>query len=139
MSTFGSHVGRLGAEPAGLGARGTLRRVKALWAYNWPYRRRSAAALSMMLVATAASIAGPLAIKAAIDRGIAASPADFGQVELWVGVFAALTVVSWVAASAQTYLTSWVGTRILADLRIGVFAHLQKLDAEGRLPRGLAD
>ena len=38
VSTFGSHVGRMGAEPAGLGARGTLRRVKALWAYNWPYR-----------------------------------------------------------------------------------------------------
>ena len=44
MSTFGSHVGRMGAEPAGLGARGTLRRVQALWAYNWPYRRRSAVA-----------------------------------------------------------------------------------------------
>ena len=52
MSTFGSHVGRMGAEPAGLGARGSLRRVKALWTYNWPYRRRSAVALVMMLVAT---------------------------------------------------------------------------------------
>ena len=74
MSAFGSHLSRMGAEPAGLGARGTLRRVKALWAYNWPYRRRSAVALVMMLAATATAIAGPLAIKAAIDRGIAASP-----------------------------------------------------------------
>ena len=65
MSMFGSHVGRMGAEPAGLGARGTLRRVKALWAYNWPYRSRSAVALMMMLAATATAIAGPLAIKAA--------------------------------------------------------------------------
>ena len=128
MSTFSSHVSRMGAEPAGLGTRGTLRRVKALWAYNWPYRSRSALALAMMLAATATAIAGPLAIKAAIDRGIAASPPDFGQVELWVGVFAALTVANWAAASAQTYLTSWVGTRILADLRIGLFAHLQRLD-----------
>ena len=128
MSTFSSHVSRMGAEPAGLGTRGTLRRVKALWAYNWPYRSRSAVALVMMLAETATAIAGPLAIKAAIDRGIAASPPDFGQVELWVGVFAALTVANWAAASAQTYLTSWVGTRILADLRIGLFAHLQRLD-----------
>ena len=74
VSTFGSHVSRMGAEPAGLGARGTLRRVKALWAYNWPYRSRSAVALVMMLAATATAIAGPLAVKAAIDRGIAASP-----------------------------------------------------------------
>jgi ABC-type multidrug transport system fused ATPase/permease subunit len=28
----------------------------------------------------------------------------------------------------QTYLTAWVGTRILADLRIGLFAHIQRLD-----------
>ena len=74
MSTFGSHVSRMGAEPADLGARGTIRRVKALWAYNWPYRSRSAVALVMMLAATATAIAGPLAIKAAIDRGIAATP-----------------------------------------------------------------
>jgi ABC-type multidrug transport system fused ATPase/permease subunit len=128
VSAFGSHLSRMGAEPAGLGARGTLRRVKALWAYNWPYRSRSAVALLMMLAATATAIAGPLAIKAAIDRGIAASPPDFGQVELWVAVFAVLTLANWVTSSLQTYLTSWVGTRILADLRIGLFAHIQGLD-----------
>jgi ABC-type multidrug transport system fused ATPase/permease subunit len=128
MSAFGSHVGRLGADPSGLGARGTLRRIKALWAYNWPYRRRSAAALAMMLAATATSIAGPLVIKLAIDRGIAASPADFGQVELWVAVFIVVTIASWITSSVQTYITSWVGTRILADLRIGLFAHIQRLD-----------
>jgi ABC-type multidrug transport system fused ATPase/permease subunit len=128
VSTFGSHVGRLGAEPTGLGARGTLRRVKALWAYNWPYRRRSAAALVMMLAATATSIAGPLVIKLAIDRGIAHSPPDFGQVELWVAVFVVVTLASWITSSVQTYITSWVGTRILADLRIGLFAHIQRLD-----------
>ena len=128
MSTYLSRVDRMGADPPGLGARGTIRRVKALWSYTWPYRRRSAAALTMMLAATATSIAGPLVIKLAIDRGIAPSSADFGQIELWVGVFVAVTVANWGAASAQTYLTSWVGTRILADLRIGLFAHLQRLD-----------
>jgi len=128
VSTFGSHVGRLGADPTGLGARGSLRRIRELWAYNWPYRRRSAAALAMMLLATATSIAGPLAIKQAIDRGIAASPPDFGQVELWVAVFVVVALASWVTSSVQTYLTAWVGTRILADLRIGLFAHIQRLD-----------
>ena len=128
MSMFASHVGRMGADPSGLGARGTLRRVKALWAYNWPYRRQSAAALVMMLAATATSIAGPLVIKFAIDRGIAASPPDFGQVKLWVAVFVVVTVATWLTSSVQTYLTAWVGTRILADLRIGLFAHIQRLD-----------
>ena len=128
VSTFGSHVGRLGAEPTGSrGARLAAPREGALGlqlAVPAPRGRR----LVLMLVATATAIAGPLAVKAAIDRGIAASPADFGQIELWVGVFAALTVINWVTSSGQTYLTSWVGTRILADLRIGLFAHIQKLD-----------
>ena len=116
-----------GRRPHGSRARGSLRRVKELWAYNWPYRRRSAAALAMMLLATATSIAGPLAIKQAIDRGIAASPGlrpggavgrrlrrrDAGQLGHELGAD----------------LPHRLGRdRILADLRIGLFAHIQRLD-----------
>ena len=36
-------------------------------------------------------------------------------------------VVNWVATYFQTYLISWVGQRALQDLRIEVFAHLQRL------------
>jgi ATP-binding cassette subfamily B protein len=32
------------------------------------------------------------------------------------------------ATAAQSYLTSWVGERVLADIRVAVFAHVQRLD-----------
>jgi ATP-binding cassette subfamily B protein len=128
VSAFGSHIGRMGADPAGLGARRTLRRVRALLAYTWPYKGRAGLALAALLASTATAIAGPVVIKLAIDRGIAGSHPDFGQVELWVAVFVLVTALNWGAGCAQTYLTSWVGTRVLADLRTGIFAHLQRLD-----------
>ena len=45
-----------------------------------------------------------------------------------MGVFLAVVVVGWVATAAQSYLTSWVGERMLADLRVALFAHIQRLD-----------
>jgi ATP-binding cassette subfamily B protein len=36
-------------------------------------------------------------------------------------------VVNWVATAGQTYFTSWVGERVLTDLRQRLFAHLQRL------------
>ena len=122
---LGSHIGRMGTDTP-LGPRGAMRRARSLARFTWPYRRRAGVALVTLLVSTATSIAGPVAIKFAIDRGIVHQ--DLGVVELWVGVFLAITVVNWGSSAAQTYLTAWVGTRVLADLRTGVFAHLQSLD-----------
>ncbi|MFI5050106.1 MAG: ABC transporter ATP-binding protein, partial [Gaiellales bacterium] len=34
----------------------------------------------------------------------------------------------WAASAAQSYLTSWVGERILTDLRVDLFEHVQRLD-----------
>ena len=36
-------------------------------------------------------------------------------------------LVNWGASYAQTYLINWVGQRALQDLRLRIFAHLQKL------------
>ena len=41
--------------------------------------------------------------------------------------FLASALVYWGASYAQTYLVGWVGQRVLQDLRIQLFAHLQSL------------
>ena len=64
--------------------------------------------------------------KQAIDRGI--TPGDFGQVELWVAVFVAVAIAGWLFGAVQSYLTTWVGERVLTDLRSDLFAHVQQLD-----------
>ena len=64
--------------------------------------------------------------KQAIDRGI--TPGDFGQVELWVAAYLLVALLGWVFAVVQSYLTTWVGERVLSDLRSDLFTHVQTLD-----------
>ncbi len=101
-------------------------RARTLWRFATPYRRRAALALVTLIVATVTTVAGPLAAKQVIDAGI--SPGRYDMVVLWVAVFLVVVIAGWAATAAQSYLTSWVGERILADLRVAVFAHVQRLD-----------
>jgi ABC-type multidrug transport system fused ATPase/permease subunit len=102
-----------------------LGRLPTLGRFARPYGRRLLLAGVTLVLATATAVAGPLAAKEVIDRGI--TDRSYGEVVLWVGVFLAITVVGWAATAAQSYLTSWVGERMLADLRTAIFAHIQRL------------
>jgi ABC-type multidrug transport system fused ATPase/permease subunit len=101
-------------------------RARTLWRFATPYRRRAAIAAVTLVVSTATTVAGPLAAKEVIDAGIAKGRYD--MVVLWVAAFLAVVIAGWAATAAQSYLTSWVGEGILADLRVAVFAHVQRLD-----------
>jgi ATP-binding cassette subfamily B protein len=90
-----------------------------------PYRARVAGGIAALLVATAAALAPPYLAKLAIDDGIHGG--DLGALAWIVGAFVVAAVVGWGAAVAQTYLTSWVGERVLADLRLRLFRHLGRL------------
>jgi len=103
-----------------------FRRGRTLGRFARPYTRRAIVAAFTLLVATGASVAGPLAAKEVIDRGIRTG--DYDRVLLWVAVFLIIVVAGWIATAAQSYLTSWVGERVLADIRVAVFAHVQRLD-----------
>ena len=103
-----------------------FRRGRVLGRFARPYWRRALVAALTLLVATGASVAGPLAAKEVIDRGIRTG--DYNRVVLWVAVFLVIVVAGWIATAAQSYLTSWVGERVLADIRVAVFAHVQRLD-----------
>jgi ABC-type multidrug transport system fused ATPase/permease subunit len=103
-----------------------FRRGRTLARFARPYTRRAIVAAFTLAAATGASVAGPVVAKQVIDSGI--RPGDYDQVVLWVGVFLAVVVTGWIATAAQSYLTSWVGERVLADIRVAVFAHVQRLD-----------
>ena len=102
------------------------RRMRGLLQYARPYWFRGTIALIALLITTATAIAGPVIAKYAIDNGIAKS--DMQVVELWVAVYLVVAVVGWLFGCCQNYLTSWVGERMLADLRKNLFAHVQSLD-----------
>jgi ABC-type multidrug transport system fused ATPase/permease subunit len=90
-----------------------------------PYRGRTAIMFVALLAATAAQLAPPPLAKLAIDEGIV--PGDLTKLTIVVGLFLFSAVVYWGASYVQTYLVGWVGQRVLQDLRIQMFAHLQTL------------
>jgi ABC-type multidrug transport system fused ATPase/permease subunit len=110
-------------ERASKGTRG--RNLRGLLALIKPYRARAALTVVALVLGTAASLAPPLLARAAIDDGIQRH--DFGRLVLVVAAFMAAALLVWAMTYAQTYLVGWVGQRVLADLRIRIFKHLQTL------------
>ena len=123
----GSHltVERGQAPSAGHGWKRTRRRLAALARLAKPYKGRVALALGFLLLATLAALAPPYLAKLAIDDGIAGG--DLTALGWIVGAFVVAGLVYLGASAAQTYFTGWTGERVLADLRNGLFRHLQRL------------
>jgi ATP-binding cassette subfamily B protein len=90
-----------------------------------PYRLRVVAMFAALIGGTAASLAPAPLAKLAIDDGIAKG--DRGTLLLIVIAFVASALVVWGGTYAQTYLVEWVGQRALADLRMAIFDHLQRM------------
>jgi ABC-type multidrug transport system fused ATPase/permease subunit len=105
--------------------RRTRRRIATLARLTEPYKVRTVFSVVSLLVATATALAPPFLAKYAVDDGIRKH--DLGLLWWIVGAFVLAGLLNWAMSYVQTYLTGWVGERILADLRIALFRHLQRL------------
>lgn len=105
------------------GGRGT--KLRGLLRLLRPYRAKVTVMFVALIFATAASLVPAPLVKFAIDNGISAG--DETTLYIVTAVFIASAVIYWLATYLQTYLTGWVGQRALQDLRMEMFAHLQKM------------
>jgi ABC-type multidrug transport system fused ATPase/permease subunit len=122
----GSHLTmQRGAEVEDWSWRRTARRISTLARLTAPYKARTTLAVVTLLAATATALAPPYLAKIALDDGIRQE--DYGALVVVVVAFLVAGLLNWAASSAQTYFTGWTGERILADLRNGLFRHLQRL------------
>jgi len=122
----GSHLTQQrGAEVEDWSWHSTRRRVATLVRLTKPYRGRTILSIFSLLLATATALAPPYLSKYAIDDGI--KNQDLAALWWIVAVFLIAGLLNWGMSYAQTYLTGWVGERILADLRNRLFDHLQRL------------
>ena len=91
------------------------------------HRRLAATAVLLLIVLSAANQAGPALIRYGIDHGMLPGDGDFGVV-LAAGLLFLVAVV--VAAYSQRSLarvTGRLAARVMNDLRVRVFTHLQRL------------
>jgi ABC-type multidrug transport system fused ATPase/permease subunit len=105
--------------------RQTRRRLRVLVRLASPYRARTAVAVATLVAYTGVALLPPYLAKLAVDDGIVAR--DLDTLTIVVAVFVVAGIAAFVLSAAQTYVTGWVGERALADLRIQLFRHLQRL------------
>ena len=103
----------------------TRRRLGVLWRLTRPYRVRTGFSVFSLLAATVTALAPPFLAKYALDD--AHSGRTGARLWLVVGIFLAAGLANWGMTYVETYMTGWVGERILADLRKQLFGHLQRL------------
>ena len=99
--------------------------VRRMLAYLRPYWQYMLLAFGLMLIASALTLATPYLIKVAIDQYIIQE--DFAGLSQIALLTAAAFIGLYLATAGQRYLLSWVGQRVLANLRGDLFRHLQVL------------
>jgi ATP-binding cassette, subfamily B, bacterial len=110
------------AEPS---RRLRVRPLLALVPYVMRYRGQVAAAMVALLVAAAATLVVPLAVRRMIDFGFSAE--RISLIDQYFAVMIAVAGVLAIASATRYYLVTIIGERVVADLRTAVFAHLTSL------------
>jgi ATP-binding cassette subfamily B protein len=102
-----------------------LRPLRLLLPYLRPYRGKVVLALVALFVAATTVLAFGACLRALIDRGFAAGRTDVLDYAL-ASLLVAVAVLA-VASAARFYYVSWLGERVVADLRRDSFAHVLNL------------
>lgn len=99
--------------------------TKRLFSFVNPYSHSFLVAVLLMLINSAAAVAGPYLVKVALDSGIQANnPIVLRQTVL---LYLLAAGVQWISIYFRVNLMARVGQSIIYDLRAHLFEHLQKL------------
>ncbi|AVS73593.1 ABC transporter transmembrane domain-containing protein [Paracidovorax cattleyae] len=114
------------ATPPGNPSRPPTRALAGLSPFLRPYAGRILLALVFLVLAAAATLAFPMALRSLIDGGLL--PGDRGAQAMALqehfGLLFGVAVALGMFSAARFYLVSWLGERVTADLRNAVYAHV---------------
>ena len=118
------------ARPESRGRAKDVRPLARLAPFLRPYMGTLWLALGALLVAAAATLALPVAVRHVIDEGFTRGMAEGSseRIDSYFLVLFVLAVVMGVFAAARSYLVSWLGERVVADVRKRVYSHVVGLD-----------
>ena len=99
--------------------------MRRLLQYIAPYRWLALLAVLLLLATAGLTLVGPLLTQRALDVAVPAR--DDALLRTLALLFLGALVLEFVLDYAQAYLTAWMGQRVMGDLRLQVFSHLQRL------------
>lgn len=104
----------------------SLKPLRALWPYLRQHKSILVCALLALLVASAAMLILPLAFRNVIDQGMVVQ--DRSTIDTYFGAFLAAAAVFGVFAAFRFYLVTWLGERVVADLRADIYSRVIRMD-----------
>ncbi|HYC24831.1 MAG TPA: ABC transporter transmembrane domain-containing protein [Roseiarcus sp.] len=104
----------------------SLAALRPLLPYAIAYRGRMFGALAALVLASAATLVVPVAVRRMIDFGF--SDERPGLIDAYFGAMIAVVAVLAVASGLRYYLVMTLGELVVARMRDDVFAHLTSLD-----------
>jgi ATP-binding cassette, subfamily B, bacterial len=102
-----------------------LTSLGALKPFVMPYRGMIAAAGAALIVAAMATLVLPAAVRGVIDHGF--SQEDAANIGRYFLALIAVAAVMGIASASRFYLVTWIGERVVADVRSKVFSHVLSL------------
>jgi ATP-binding cassette subfamily B protein len=113
------------ADAADNGGKRGLGPLRRLFPFLKPYRLAMAGALVSLIVAAGTVLGLGQGLRVLIDRGFSAG--DAGLLDRALLVLLAVIVLMAASTYGRFFLVSWIGERVVADLRRAVFDHVLRL------------
>jgi ATP-binding cassette, subfamily B, bacterial len=104
-----------------------LSNLTLLWGFVRAYPGQLTAALVALSIAALATLAIPRGLKQVVDNGFAVGSDPASIAPYFYGLLGVVAVLA-VATAFRFYFVSWIGERVVADLRKTVHRHLLTLD-----------
>lgn len=109
------------------GKKGDIRSLLALLPLFSPYRLYLWCAAIFLLISAGAALVLPVALRQVIDQGFGAS--DPAGIDRWFWFLFAAAALMAIAGGLRYYFVSWLGQRLVTDLRQRVYSNVMQLDA----------
>ena len=111
-----------------LGKAYDARLMRRLLQYLRPYRRQVLFAFIAIIAGAAGQLVQPILIKKAIDEHIATG--QLAGLDTLALIFLAILVAGFAFEYLQTWTMQLTGQRIMFDLRMAIYTHLQRIDLQ---------
>ena len=114
-----------GEDGIGTPPRRDIRLLRRLWVFMGPYKLQIAGALVALTIAASTVLALGLGLRRLVDDGFARSdPSLLDDALIVLGI---VIVVLAAATYARFFIVSWVGERVVADIRRAVFSRVLEM------------
>lgn len=108
--------------------KGKLANLRTLWSFVKPYKLQLVLASFFLLVAAATVLVIPTALGDIVDKGFSNDNAQ--KVNDYFLIFIGIVVVMATATAFRFYFVTWLGERVVADIRKAVYERLITLSPE---------